>query len=62
MIYIYKGYNSALNKTRSDEKILKDRGYSNPNSSTLDQVLGISIEGLSVLIECSSVVPTTSPC
>ena len=23
MIYIYKGYKSALNKTRSDEKILK---------------------------------------
>ena len=39
MIYIDIGYKSVRLKTTSYDKILKIRGYSNLNSSTLNQVL-----------------------
>ena len=44
MIYIDIGNKSALDLPTSYEKILKKGGYSNLNSSTVNQVLGTSMK------------------
>ena len=44
------GYKQVLGNTTCDKNLIKQGGYSNLNSSTLNQILGISIKKF-VLVE-----------